>query len=179
MQLADRRLSPDQERDLETHMLDCPPCLRRVLETLRTSTAMRRGRFPALPDAVREDDRFRAILHLRERPPSPTLGTLILPLSKGESVQGTFGLESGYRMQVTMRPVGGEVARGDFRISWADRPKGGVEFSLMERGTGRKIFRGLTDPRGEVLVKRLHPGCYDAHVPVASLTVELNIRVDA
>lgn len=176
--LADGRLPEAEERRIEPHILACPACLRRVLEALRTATAMRRGRFPALPDAVREDVRFRALLHVKERTPPPTVGTLVLVLNAGESVEGVFGLEAGYRMRVSLRAMDAEVARGDISVSWTEKPKGGVEFSLVERGTGRKIFRGLTDPRGEVLVKRIRAGCYDAHVPAGNLTVELRIEAD-
>ncbi len=176
MRMADNRISEDEKQRIEEHIMECERCIRMVLENLRTTASMHSGKWPALPPEVGESEQVRSLINTREREPDhEDPGRISFSLDQEKAVTHTFG--SGHiAAKVILGRASGNRARVEFMFKERLQPKAAQEVVLTNAKTRRKIFTGISDTHGHLVIDRLPRGEYVAHFSDSDLKIEITIE---
>lgn len=174
--LCDKKLSAPEAAKIEKHILKCDTCLKKVVESLRTSSHMSKGKFPEIPENTRKKIDARGLVNFKE-PEEDTEKSEKISVSLDEIKMERFSFtEKSLSVQISLcknlSETGAQVAIviNDSLTGKSDRL-----ITINNADTGRKHLSAKTDEDGSLIISKLVRGNYVIHFLGSELKVELEI----
>lgn len=191
MLLSERKLKPEQLARVERHAAGCRHCLNAILREMRANLSMNAGKWRDLPDEVIDNPRLGGLPGIKkaqearkkrktaaaeeEMPADIAVESYGYTLSSGTTQSKVFACaDNSIHLKIT--PNKDHTVNIELQLM-----RGGValreaEVTIREKPSLRKIFRGLCNREGRIMVRKLRAASYEVFAESIRFMLRLNIN---
>jgi anti-sigma factor RsiW len=176
LRLAEGSAEPRERRRAEAHLAACDRCLALVVEFSRSSTSMREGQWPDIPDEVARQRSIRGLVHFQEREPADeAVQSLVIDATADRTVRHHVRC-AGLELHAQFSPASGRGAQILLSLRDPAHHRAGRLVTIADNRSGRKVFTGRTESDGSLSVRRLPAGRYTLHIDNSKLKLDLTVE---
>lgn len=191
MLLSERKLKPEQLARVERHAAGCRHCLSAILREMRANISMNSGKWRDLPDEVIDNPGLSGLPGIKkaqearkkrktaateeEVPTDVAVENYGYTLSSATTQSKVFACaDNSIHLKIT--PNRDHTVNIELQLM-----RGGValreaEVTIREKPSLRKIFRGLCNREGRIMVRKLRPASYEVFAESIRFMLRLSIN---
>ncbi|MHC4870417.1 MAG: hypothetical protein ACYTFY_01070 [Planctomycetota bacterium] len=176
--ICDRKANAKEISAIEEHILKCDECLRKVIESIRASSQMRKGKWPEIPEEDRKKvEEARGLVNMKE-PVADKESVEKVSIKKSELKLDRFTFNLGsLTVNISLScNLSGTAVQAALNISDGLTGTAGRLITVNNMKNGRKYFSAKTERDGSLLIQRLLKGEYVIHFIGSELKIELEIE---
>jgi hypothetical protein len=176
LRLAEGHASRAEHERAGEHLAACDQCLRRLVQDIRSTESMARGRWPQLPEHLQEDRTIRALLRVRQPTESNEEWREVSVSARARQALRHHLRAGTLTVHLSAEPRGDEESVGlELRLEDPAARVAGRTVTISDNQSGRKVVSGQADRDGAFRVRRLGAGSYTVHFLGSTAKIELTV----